>query len=116
MMKKAIWVHAKDVRVGDFVSGCSWPSDPKEVTEVSPGKVICGSYGRLRPLGADIFLLHARPWPAGKTKEDMRKAVEECANRFLMLREFGHDAFADQAMNELLEAIEAYELGKSKEK
>ena len=114
-MKEAItWVRAKDVRIGDFVSGCSWPSGPKEVTEVRPDfKVICGSYGCLRPLGADIFLLHARPYSPGKTREDMLSAIEKCISAFLMRREYAYDELADKALQELREAQNAYELGEA---
>jgi hypothetical protein len=87
MKEATAWVHAKDVRVGDLVSGCSWPSGPKEVTEVKPDlKVFCGDHGELRPLGGDVFLLHHRPRPEGKTENDMLWLVEEALVRCVVAR------------------------------
>lgn len=61
----------------------------------------------------EVVHLVYRPYPPGKTESDMFSAVEQAASAFLMLREYGYDEFAEQALGGLCEALSTFEAGKS---
>lgn len=122
-------IRFRDVRPGDVVSqgARTRPEDVMEVVGVEGppvegyremvGLCVKGMSARFFGLADKVLLLVRRPWPEGKTEEDMLDRLRQAARRaelVLAARPCPPTSNPDPAVviAGLREALDAYELGK----
>lgn len=121
-MPKAIF--AKDVEVGDVVllyeGEKPFAVERMEKYEDAHGVTIHGGIRHVTLAPGSIIILRHRPWPEGKTRGDTLYALAVAAEDVYRLKGYisasdkdsAISSYLEDAIGRLIQAIEAYELGK----
>jgi len=122
-MKKII--RADELKVGDFVQELvTWQTSRRfRVTKVDVvrGRYVhlggAGSFNGVRNYSArDEFILLHRPWPKGKMEADMLNRINEAVRQATVRVGVEQPYIDKRSFPTILEALEAYELGKPQKK